>query len=533
MRVEYKTGIDARRAIKSGINQVADIVKLTLGPKGSNVLVDKPYQYPVVSNDGVFIVKELQLNDPFENLGAQAIRQVADKTNQKAGDGTTTSVVIAQKLASEGLKYVETGLNAMDIKRGMLEAKNFITEQLRILAKPVDTLEEAIQVATISVESREIGEIVAKAIFEVGKDGVVTIEDSPSIGISTEVVDGFNFDRGFITSEFSREETVEIKDAKIIITDEKISSARQIEPIIEKLLEEGKKDLVIIADDVDAEALAMLIWNAFKGILNVVAVKAPDFGVRRTEALEDIAILTGGNFITKSKLLSLEKMELSDLGSAQKVKVDKDSTTIISGNPDNKALKSHVSVLRKKVEELKTELEKIYVKQRVAKLTKGVAIVKIGAATEMELSYLRHKIEDAVAATKAAIEEGILPGGGVALLKSSDLFIAKETEEAWSDDFKAGAKTVINSIRAPFYQIVENCGRHDASVLANEILLGTRGLYSGYDAKNDVLVDDMFQAGIIDPLKVTRLALENAVEITSNMLTTGAAIIQIPEEKEL
>lgn len=524
---------DARKRIKVGIDKVADAVKVTLGPKGRNVLLAKSYGGPTITNDGVTIAKDIELKDKFENLGAELIKQVAEKTNDVAGDGTTTSTVITQALVREGLKFVETGINPIGIRRGMEAAKNEVIDVLKKNSKKISSKEEIAQVATISAESREMGEMIADVMETVGKDGVVTTEQSQTLGLSKEVVEGMNFDKGYISPYFMtsvEQQKAELSNPAILITDKKISAIAEIVPVLNELAQAGKKDVVIIAEDVDGEALATLVVNKLRGVLNVLAIKAPEFGDNRKAMLEDIALLVGAQVISQDKGMKLESATVNMLGTAQKVISTKDDTTIVGGKGKKKDIDARVAEIKTLVDRSDSEYDREKLKKRMAKLSGGVAVIRVGAATETELTYMKHKMEDAVAATKAAIEEGIVAGGGTALVKAAAAVIAK-SKGSNSDDheFKAGYETLLKALSEPLRQIVSNAGEQDAAVVANKIV-ESRLPNFGYNAKEDAYENDMVKAGIIDPLKVTRTALENAVSVAALLLTTEASVAD--EEKE-
>lgn len=530
MAKQIKFSVDARKSIVNGINTVADAVKSTIGPKGRNVIIDKGYGAPTVTNDGVTIAKEIELEDKFENMGAELIREVADKTNDAAGDGTTTSTVMTQAIVKEGLKFVETGINPIGIRRGLEDAKNEVIELLKKSSKKITSKEAMAQVATISAESSEMGDMIAEVMDKVGKDGVITVEEAQTIGLSYEVVEGMQFDKGYISPYMitdAESRRAEIKDPAILITDKKISAMSELMPLLEKISGSGKKDLVIIAEDVDGEALATLILNKIRGALNVVAIKAPEFGDNRKEVLEDLAIVTGATVVTEEKGMKLETSEMDVLGSALKVVSTNDSTTIVDGKGSKKAIKERVAEIlnRAKNEDSDYEIDKL--KKRAAKLTGGVAVIKAGAATETEMTYTKHKLEDALAATKAAVEEGIVAGGGTAFVKAA--YKMKVPENA-GNEYVAGYKTLINALTAPLKQIVKNAGERDAGVVLNEVANSKIGY--GYNALTNEFEEDMVKAGIIDPLKVSRTALENAVSVASMLLTTEVAITELPKKEE-
>ena len=527
---------DARKKIKLGIDKVANAVRVTMGPKGRNVLLGKSYGGPTITNDGVSIAKDIELKDPFENLGAELIKQVAEKTNDVAGDGTTTATVITQALVREGLKFVETGINPVGIRHGMERAKDDVIALLKKNSKKISSREEKVNVATISAESEEMGEMIADVMEAVGNDGVVTTEQSQTLGLSKEIVMGMNFDKGYISPYMMTDaasQSAEIKDPFILITDKKISSIQEVLPILEKMAQAGKKDIVIIAEDVDGEALATLIVNRIRGVLNVLAIKAPDFGDNRKALIEDIALLTGGQVISTDKGMKLESTELAMLGRAAKVVSTKDDTTIVGGKGKKSDINARVALIKAQADKTEGNYDREKLVKRMAKLSGGVAVIRVGAATETELTYMKHKMEDAVAATKAAVAEGIVAGGGTALVKAAlevgERF--KKEEGKVENDFKAGYLTVIKALEEPLRQIASNAGMSDASVVLNSVM-GNKGINAGYNAATDHYEADMLKAGIIDPLKVTRTALENAVSVASLLLTTEAAVVDLPEEKK-
>lgn len=530
-QIEFST--DARKKIKAGIDKVADTVKTTLGPRGRNVILDKGFGSPTITNDGVSIAKEIELEDKFENIGAELIKEVANKTNDAAGDGTTTSTVITQALVREGLKFVETGINPVGIRHGLEAAKDDIIEILKKNSKKISNKEEIAQVATISAESREMGEMIADVMDTVGKDGVITVEESQTFGLSKEVVEGMNFDKGYISPYMITDvqsQTAELKDPYILITDKKISAIADILPTLEKVAQLGKKEMVIIAEDVDGEALATLVVNKLRGVLNVLAIKAPEYGDNRKAMLEDIAILTGGQVISEEKGMKLDGVELSMLGQAQKIIASKDDTTIVDGKGKKKDIDARVALLKSQVAKADSSYEKEKLNKRLAKLSGGVAVIRVGAASETELTYIKHKMEDALAATKAAVEEGIVAGGGVALARAAQLLGTKKAEDK-SLEVKAGYESLINAMSEPFLQIVRNGGQVDPAVALNEVLK-EKNVNSGYDINENKPVADMIKAGIIDPLKVTRTALENAVSVVAMILTTEAVVTDLPKKDE-
>ncbi len=528
---------DARKRIKVGIDKVANAVKVTLGPKGRNVILGKSYGGPTITNDGVSIAKDIELKDKYENLGADLIKEVAEKTNDAAGDGTTTSTVIAQALVREGLKFVETGINPIGIRRGMEAAKNEIVAILRKNSKEINIKDRSsiAQVATISAESKEMGDRIAEVMQAVGKDGVVTTEQSQTVGITHEIVEGMKFDKGFVSPYMMtnpQAQTAEITNPYILITDKKISAIAEIVPILEKIAQSGKKDIVILAEDVDGEALATLIVNKIRGVINVLAVKAPEYGENRKALLEDIAILSGGQVISQDKGMKLETIELPMLGQAAKVIATKDETTIVGGKGKKKDIEARVLEISSQIPNTKSEYDREKLEKRKAKLSGGVAVIRVGAATETELTYMKHKMEDAVNATKAAIEEGIVAGGGTALAKAAAEVALKYSKKSIEHhEYRAGYETLLKSLNEPLKQIAANAGEEDPSVVLNKVTEG-KGVNFGYNALENRYEDDMVKVGIIDPLKVTRMALENAVSVAALLLTTEAAVVELPEEKK-
>jgi chaperonin GroEL len=523
----------ARKLLKEGIDQVANAVKVTLGPRGRNVVFDKGFGAPTITNDGVSIAKEITLKDKIKNMGAEIIKEVANRTNEVAGDGTTTSVVIAQSIATEGLKHGAMGVNTMEIRSGIEKATKEAVIALHKIAKEIQGKQEIKQVATISAESEEIGSIIADTINAVGKDGVVTVEESQSLGIEKEVVEGLEFDNGYIspymvTSPERLE--AEYKDVAILITDKKISTIQEILPLLEKLTQTGKKELVIIADDVDGEALATFVVNKLRGAFNVLAVKAPGYGDRKKEILEDIAVITGGQVISEDTGITFEKTELTMLGHANRVVSNKDKTVIVGGKGKKANINERVAQLRKQLEGNESKFDKEKLEERLAKLSGGVAVIHVGAATETEMKYLKLKIEDAVNATKAAIEEGVVPGGGTALVKVSQKVrvIFEKDKDKMSQEEAIGFEIVLHALEMPLKQIAMNAGKDDGSVIVEKVKAGK--VAGGYDAKRDILVDDMIAEGIIDPVKVTRSGLQNAASAAAMLLTTEVAIADEPEE---
>ncbi len=520
-------GDAARQKIIAGVNQLANAVRITLGPKGRNVILDKKYGSPTITNDGVTIAKEIDLKDPFENMGAQLVKEVATKTNDVAGDGTTTATILAAAIIAEGLRNVTAGANPVQLKRGIDKAVAKVCEKLDEIKMDIGNSKEKIaQVATISAQDEEVGKLIAEVLEEVGHDGVITVEESQTMGLEKEIVKGMQFDNGYISpymvTDPARMEAV-YEDVKILITDKKLSSIQELLPLIEKIAQMGKKELVIIAEDVEGEALATFVLNKLRGIFSVLAVKAPAYGDRRKEMLKDIAALTGGRVIMDEVGLKLESVELSDLGEARKVIVDKDKTIIVEGKGHKKDVDARVAEIKVHLEKTTSEFDREKLLERMAKLSGGVGVIKVGAATETELKEKKHRIEDAVSATKAAVEEGIVPGGGVALLWAAQVL---EKMQGDSDEM-TGIHIVKRALSSPLYQIAVNAGK-DGAVIIHKVLAEKAGI--GYDAAKDEFVD-MVKAGIIDPKKVTRSALQNAASIAGIFLTTEAAVTDLPEEK--
>ncbi|MCX6765488.1 MAG: chaperonin GroEL [Candidatus Moranbacteria bacterium] len=530
-QIKYSTA--ARKKIKAGVDKVADTVKVTLGPKGRNVILDKGFGTPTITNDGVTIAKEIELEDKFENIGAELVKEVAEKTNEAAGDGTTTAAIITQALAQEGLKFVETGISPIGIRQGMEAAKNEVIKILKKNSKKISSKEETSQVATIAAESKEMGEMIAGVMEEVGKDGVITVEESQTFGLSKEIVEGMNFDKGYISPYMITDiesQTAVIKDPYILITDKKISSIAEILPILEKITRGGKKELAIIAEEVEGEALATIVVNKLRGVLSVLAVKAPEFGDNRKAMLEDIAVLTSGQVVSEEKGMKLENVELEMLGQAQKILATKDDTTIIGGKGKKKDIEARIEQIKLQIEKSDSDYDKEKLQKRMAKLSGGVAVIRVGAATETELTYMKHKMKDALAATKAAVSEGIVAGGGTALAKAVYL-LSDKVKQFENHDFRAGYQTLLQALYEPLKQIVSNTGKKDPAVVLNKIV-ENKSINYGYNADKDIFETDMIKSGIIDPLKVTRTALENAVSVAAMLLTTEAAITDKPEKKE-
>lgn len=526
----------ARSALKRGIDQVANAVRITIGPKGRNVVFDKGYGAPTITNDGVSIAKEITLKDKIENMGAEIIKDVASKTNDAAGDGTTTAVVLAQAIAEEGFRKTTLGVNAMGLRLGIEAAAREVVLALKSLAKPIKDKAEVKQVATISAESEDFGSIIAEAIDKVGKDGVVTVEESQSFGVESELVEGMQFDKGYVSpymiTDTDRMEA-DYEDAMILITDKKISSIKDILPLLEKLAHSGKKDLVIIADDIDGEALATLVVNKIRGVFNTLGLKAPGYGDRKKEMLEDIAILTGGKVISEEVGLKLDNIEVTMLGRARKVIATKDLTTIVGGKGKKSDIEARVGQIKKQLEMTDSSYDKDKLRERLGKLSGGVAVIKVGAATEAEMKYKKLKIEDAVEATKAAIEEGIVVGGGVALIRAAMKVAGKKIAPPSADiahEFEVGVAVLLKALEAPLRQIAINAGKDDGAVIVDKIKNGKGD--EGYDANADRIVPNMFAIGIIDPVKVTRTGLERAASAAAILLTTEVAIADEPKEEK-
>ncbi len=530
---------DARRALKRGVDAVADAVKITIGPKGRNVVLDKGYGSPTVTNDGVSIAKEISLRDKFENMGAEIAKEVANKTNDTAGDGTTTSVILTQAVFNEGLRQTAMGVGAMGVRVGIERATEEVVKGLKEIAKPIKSRDEIRQVATVSAEDEAIGKIIADTIDKVGKDGVVTVEESQSLGVDSEVVQGLQFDKGYVSAYMvtnAERMEAEYQDPVVLITDKKISTIKEILPLLEKLVATGKKELVIIADDVDGEALTTFVLNKIRGSFSVLAVKAPGYGDGKKEQLADIAATIGARVVSEELGLKLESVGLEVLGRAGKIIANKDKTTIVGGKGKKAEVEARVAQIKKQREQSDSKYDKEKLDERIAKLTGGVAVIRVGAATETEMKYLKLKIEDAVNATKAAIEEGIVAGGGVALIKASEkvahlikLERAKENELTRQEAL-VGYQIVLKALEAPLRQIAVNAGKDDGSVILEAVRKG-KGNF-GYDAKKDEMVSDMIAAGIVDPVKVTRLGIENAASAAAILLTTEAAVAEEPEEKK-
>ncbi|MCH5158392.1 MAG: chaperonin GroEL [Clostridiales bacterium] len=526
MAKQIKTGDEARKALEKGVNTLADTVKITLGPKGRNVVLDKKYGTPLITNDGVTIAKEIELEDPFENMGAQIVKEVSTKTNDVAGDGTTTACLLAQAIIREGLRNVTAGANPMVVRKGIEKATEAAVAHLKSISKKVDSTTAITQVAAISASDEKIGALIGEAMEKVGKDGVITVEESKTMTTNLTLTEGMQFDRGYASpymcTDTEKMEAV-LDNPVILITDNKISNIQEILPLLEKIVQGGLK-LLIIADDIESEPLATLVVNKLRGTFNCVAVKAPGFGDRRKEMLRDIAALTGGTVISNETGIELKDADLSMLGRAKTVKVDKENTTIVEGKGDPKELADRIKSIRAQLETTTSDYDKEKLQERLAKLAGGVAVINVGAATEVEMKERKLRIEDALAATRAAVEEGIVPGGGVALL--SAIPAVEELVATLSGDEKTGAEIVKKALEEPLKQIALNAGV-DGAVVVNNVKSTKKANY-GYDASKDEYCD-VVKKGIIDPTKVTRSALQNAASIASTLLTTESAVADIPQ----
>ncbi|MDR3301067.1 MAG: chaperonin GroEL [Spirochaetaceae bacterium] len=521
---------EARRKLLAGVEQISKAVKVTLGPKGRNVLLDKKFGAPTVTKDGVSVAKEVELADPYENMGAQLLKEVATKTNDVAGDGTTTATVLAYALVKKGLESVSAGMTPIELKRGIDKAVEVAVEEIKKNSKEIKDKHEISNVASISANNDQlIGGTIADAMEKVGKDGVITVEESKTMETTIDFVEGMQFDRGYISAYFVTDRdsmTCTYEDAFILIHDKKISSMKDLLPLLEKIVQTGKP-VVIIAEDIDGEALSTLVLNSLRGTLRASAVKAPGFGDRRKEMLRDIAVLTGGEVITEELGLKLENTDISALGKARTIKIDKDNTTIINGAGNQKDIKERISQIKKQIEDTTSEYDKEKLQERLAKLSGGVAVINVGAATEVELKEKKHRVEDALSATRAAIEEGIVPGGGLALIQAIPA-VEKANMKGLTEHEKAGFTIVRRALEEPMRQIAENAGL-DAGLIVDKAKNAAAGI--GFDAAKEEWVD-MVKAGIIDPAKVTRSALQNAASIAGLLLTTECALTDIPEKKE-
>lgn len=525
-------GEEARRKLKAGVDKVANAVKTTVGPRGRNVVLDKGYGSPTITNDGVSIAKEINLKDKIENMGAEIVKEVANKTNEMAGDGTTTSVILTQAIVTEGMKYTTLGVNAMALRSGIEKAAADAVTELKAMARKVKGSEEIKHVATISSESEEMGKVIAETIEKVGRDGVVTVEESQSFGIENEVVEGMEFDKGYISPYMitnSERMEAEYKEVPVLVTDKKISSIKDILPLLEALAQSGKKELVIICDDVDGEALPTLVLNKLRGAFSVLAIKAPGFGDRKKEMLGDIAVTLGAEVITEDLGIKLESATVQMLGTAQRIVSTKDKTVIVGGKGRKSDITKRVESLRTQLTTTDSKYDRENLEKRIAKLTGGVAIIRVGASTETEMKYLKLKIEDAVNATKAALDEGIVPGGGAALVHVAEKLRAKKL--TGSHDEQSGYQVVIRALEAPLRQIAMNAGKDDGSVVVHMVQDNVH-TGDGYDALNDEYVKDMIKAGIIDPVKVTRSGVQNAASAAGTLLTTEVAIAEDPEAEK-
>jgi chaperonin GroEL len=520
----------ARRALERGVNAVADAVKVTLGPRGRNVVLEKKFGSPTITKDGVTVAKEIELENHLENIGAQLLKEVASKTNDVAGDGTTTATVLAQAIVREGLKNVAAGANPLALKRGIEKAVDAAVEKIKALAIPVEDRKAIEEVATISANDPEVGKLIADAMEKVGKEGIITVEESKSLETELKFVEGYQFDKGYISPYFiTSPDTMEavLEDAFILIVEKKVSNVRELLPILEQVAQTGKP-LLIIAEDVEGEALATLVVNKLRGTLNVAAVKAPGFGDRRKEMLKDIAAVTGGTVISEELGFKLENATLSMLGRAERVRITKDETTIVGGKGKKEDIEARINAIKKELETTDSEYAKEKLQERLAKLAGGVAVIRVGAATETELKEKKHRFEDALSATRAAVEEGIVPGGGVTLLRA--ISAVDELLKGLEGDEATGAKIVRRALEEPARQIAENAG-YEGSVIVQRILSETKNLRFGFNAATGEFVD-MVEAGIVDPAKVTRSALQNAASIGALILTTEAVVAEKPEKKE-
>ena len=527
MAKKFLYGEEARKSLKAGVDCVADAVKITLGPKGRNVVLDRKYGSPLVTNDGVTIAKEVEPEDGFTNMGAQLIKEASVKTNDVAGDGTTTACVLAQAIISEGLKNVAAGANPMILKKGIAKAADIVVEELKKMSKPVDSKTAISQVASISAGDEEVGALISEAMEKVGKDGVITVDESKSMKTELSTTEGMQFDRGYVSAYMvtntDKMEAV-YDDAYVLITDKKISTSKDILPLLEAVVQNGLR-LLIIAEDIEGEALTAIVLNKLKGILNCVAVKAPGFGDRRKAMLEDIAVLTGGEVISSELGYELKDVTLAQLGKAKQIKVDKDNTTIVGGAGSSEAIANRVSSIKSQIAETTSDYDKEKLQERLAKLAGGVAIINVGAATEVEMKEKKLRIDDALAATRAAVEEGVIPGGGVALLAC--IPEVEKLVKSLSGDEKTGATCVLKALDSPIKQIAANAGI-DGGVIVSKLTSSRRGFGYGYNALTNEYCD-MIESGILDPTKVTRSALQNAASVAATLLTTEVLITDIPE----
>ena len=525
---------DARRRLKAGIDIVANAVATTLGPKGRNVALDRKFGSPTITHDGVTVAKEIELEDPFENMGAQLLKEAASKTNDIAGDGTTTSTVLAHAIVTEGLRVLSAGSNPMLLKTGIMNAAKLIADEIKKQAIEITTKEDIANVATISAQDRQIGELIAEVMDKVGKDGVITVEESKGLEFEKEYVEGMQFDRGYISSYFVTDtdhmEAV-ISEPYVLIYDKKISAAQDIVPVLEKLVQLGKRELVIIAEDVDGEALATLVLNKLRGMLNVLAIKAPGFGDRRKAMMQDLATLTGAMVISDEMGRKIETTTIADLGRCEKIVADKENTTVIGGKGDEKGIKGRIEQIRVEIEKTTSDYDREKLQERLAKMTGGVAIIRVGAATETELKEKKHRVEDALSATRAAVEEGIVPGGGVALINAIGVLDGLKYA---NEDEKMGINMVRRALEVPMRKISENAGKEGSVVIENvrQAQKRQKSKNIGYDVLRDEYID-MVKGGVIDPAKVTRGALMNAASIAAMILTTEALITDVPEKEKM
>ncbi len=526
-------GEDARKELKKGVDTLANSVKITLGPKGRNVALDKKWGAPTVTHDGVSVAKEIELEEPYQNMGAQLLKEAATKTNDVAGDGTTTATVLAQAIVTEGLRNVAAGANPMLLKRGIEKGTAAVSKAITDMATPISTYDRIAAVAAISAQDQEIGRLIADVMDKVGKDGVITVEEGKSLGFETEYVEGMQFDRGYISPYFitspERMEAV-LEDPYILIHDKKISAAQDLVPALEKLIQIGKRNLVIIAEDIDGEALATLVLNKLRGVFNVLAVKAPGFGDRRKAMLQDLAILTGGTVITEELGRKLDTVTIADLGRADKVVANKDETTVVGGAGSDAEIQGRINQIRVEIDASTSDYDREKLQERLAKLAGGVAIIKVGAGTEVELKEKKHRVEDALSATRAAVEEGIVPGGGVTLIRAAAALDAADADT--TGDVRTGVRILRRALEEPMRWIVQNAG-YDGGVIVEEARRrsGAEEMTVGFDVMGETWVN-MVDAGIIDPAKVTRSAVENAASIAAMILTTEALVCDIPEKEK-
>ena len=525
MAKQIKYGVEARKALEAGVNQLADTVRVTLGPKGRNVVLDKSFGAPLITNDGVTIAKEIELQDPYENMGAQLIKEVASKTNDVAGDGTTTATVLAQAMVNEGMKNLAAGANPIVLRKGMKKATDAAVEAIKKMSKPINGKEQIARVAAISASDDEVGTMVADAMEKVSKDGVITIEESKTMKTELDLVEGMQFDRGYLSAYMCTDMDkmeANLDDPYVLITDKKISNIQDLLPLLEQVVKMGAR-LLIIAEDVEGEALTTLIVNKLRGTFNVVAVKAPGYGDRRKEMLQDIAILTGGTVISEELGLDLKDATMEQLGRAKSIKVQKENTIIVDGMGDKDAISARVSQIRKQIEETTSDFDREKLQERLAKLAGGVAVIRVGAATETEMKEAKLRMEDALNATRAAVEEGIIAGGGSAYVHAAGE--VKSVADGLEGDEKTGARIILKALEAPLYHIVANAGL-EGSVIVNKVKESSVG--HGFDAYKEEYVD-MIEAGILDPVKVTRSALQNATSVASTLLTTETVVANIKE----